>query len=165
MDFTLDSRLLTLVNGPVYWFADAADSVQLIRDRVTADQQGVYCLWWKDPTALPRASRVELEAGRRGTRTAELKVYAHGLSEAAAMYVGKGAVRARLTSHLKPATQSGRNPYWWMTQIVKEMEGGVSMRTHLGFSFIEEPSGFEQIYTENLAIGLLRPWFNLRFTS
>jgi len=52
-----------------------------------------------------------------------------------------------------------------MTQIVKDLEGSVSIRMHLGFSLIDEPSAFEQIYMENLAIGILRPWFNYRFTA
>jgi hypothetical protein len=95
----------------------------------------------------------------------ELKLHVHGLCDAAAMYIGKGAIRARLASHIKPAAETGRNPYWWMTQIVKDMEGSESMRMRLGYSFIEEPSVFEQIYTENLGIGILRPWFNLRCTA
>jgi len=49
-----------------------------------------------------------------------------------------------------------------MTQIAKEMETSAAIRMHLGFSFIEEPNSYEQVYTENLAIGILRPWFNLR---
>jgi hypothetical protein len=36
---------------------------------------------------------------------------------------------------------------------------------HLGFSFIEVSNSWEQIYAENLAIGILRPWFNLRCTA
>jgi hypothetical protein len=36
MKFTIDNRLLKLVKGPIYWFADATDSAKLIRDRVTA---------------------------------------------------------------------------------------------------------------------------------
>jgi hypothetical protein len=52
-----------------------------------------------------------------------------------------------------------------MTQIAKEMETVAAIKTHLGFSFIEELSSYEQVYVENLAIGILRPWFNLRCTA
>jgi hypothetical protein len=161
----LSDRLLNLIAGPKHWFADAGDPASLIRTRVRSGLQGVYCLWWRDPTKLPRAPRVELDAGARGKLPVELKLHSHGLCDAAALYVGKGAVRSRLTSHVKPAPNSGRNPYWWMTQVVQEVECGESIRTHLGFSFIEEPSVFERTYAENFGIGILRPWFNLRLTS
>lgn len=165
MKFTVDDSILELVRGPIYWFVDSGDPAKLIRDKVPSNLKGVYCLWWKDPKKLPRAPMIELDAGRRGKQSRELMLHLHGLSDHAAMYVGKGAVRTRLASHIKPTAKSGRNPYWWMTQIAKKMETGAAIRTHLGFSFIEEPSSFEQVYLENLAIGILRPWFNLRCTA
>jgi hypothetical protein len=81
------------------------------------------------------------------------------------MYVGKGQIRTRLLSHVKPTAGSDRNPYRWVTQVVQDMEGGQAIRAHLGFSFVEEESVFEQVYAENLGIGVLRPWFNLRFAA
>lgn len=165
MVFRIDDRLLKLIAGPVRWFAEADSPSEFIRHHVPAGRQGVYCLWWKDPTQLPRAPLVELNAGRRGKRPAELSVHSHGLCDAAAMYVGKGQIRSRLLSHVKPAAGSERNPYWWVTQVVQDMEGGQAFRAHLGFSFVEEESVFEQVYAENLGIGVLRPWFNLRFAA
>jgi hypothetical protein len=165
MKFTVDESILKLIDGPVYWFVDATASAELIREKVPANLRGVYCLWWKDPKRLPRAPRIELDAGRRGKQTRELKVHFHGLSDHAAMYVGKGAIRTRLASHIKPSAKTSRNPYWWMTQIAKDVETIATIKTHLGFSFIDEPSTYEQVYLENLAIGILRPWFNLRCTA
>ncbi len=165
MKAVVDDCIVNLVKGPIYWFYESADIRTLIRDKVPSDLKGVYCLWWKDPKKLPRAPAIYLDAGRRGKQLRELKLHVHGLSDAAAMYVGKGHVCLRLCSHVKPVSKSTRNPHWWMTQIVKELETGAAIKTHLGFSFIEEPNSFEQIYTENLAIGILRPWFNLRCTA
>jgi hypothetical protein len=165
MKFTVDDSILKLVQGSIYWFVDSGGPAKLIRDKVPSKLKGVYCLWWKDPKTLPRALRIELAAGSRGKQSRELKVHLHGLNDHAAMYVGKGAVRTRLASHIRPPAKAGRNPYWWMTQLLKELETDAAIRTHLGFSFIDEPSTWEQIYIENLAIGILRPWFNLRCTA
>jgi hypothetical protein len=156
---------LKLVQGPIHWFADSTDAAMLIRETIPARLNGVYCLWWKDPTKLPKAPRIDLAAGSRGKQSRKLKLHLHGLGNSTAMYVGKGKVRSRLCLHIKPAVKSSRNPYWWITQIIGNMDAGESIRLHLGFSFIEESNKYEQIYIENLAIGILRPWFNLRCTA
>jgi hypothetical protein len=165
MKFSVDDRILKLVNGPIYWFSESKESRKLVRDNVPNELKGIYCLWWKDPKTLPESPRIELDAGRRGKQLRELKLHVHGLNNAAAMYVGKGSVCSRLFSHLKPAGKSGRNPRWWISQIVTELDTDAAIKMHLGFSFIEEPNSWEQIYAENLAIGILRPWFNLRCTA
>jgi hypothetical protein len=165
MKLSIDDRILKLAKGPIYWFVESSESSRLVRDNVPSELQGVYCLWWKDPIARPASPRIELDAGRRGKQLHELKLHVHGLNNAAAMYVGKGNVCSRLCSHLKPSAKSGRNPYWWIMQIVKELDTDAVIRMHLGFSFIEVPSSWERIYAENLAIGILRPWFNLRCTA
>jgi len=44
MTFVIDDCIVKLVNGPICWFADSADTAKLIRDYVPAKLKGVYCL-------------------------------------------------------------------------------------------------------------------------
>jgi hypothetical protein len=129
----------------------------------------VYCIWWKDPTSFPAAKTIELPAGKRGVISLALKSWKSDLAENIALYVGKGGVRTRLASHLKPVrstdAKQSRNPYEWLATIFSGKNIDSLIRDNLGFSFIKEPNKLEQIYTENLAIGILRPWFNLRLTA
>jgi hypothetical protein len=169
MKVQLDQRIVNLITGPKHWFNTLGSFSGVVCREVDSSVAGVYCLWWKNPTAFPSETTVTLPAGKRGELSAALVLWRSGLVDSVPLYVGKGQVRTRLVSHLQPAKQSSgeqsRNPYWWLSTVFRGKSIEHLMRESLGFSFIEEPNKLEQIYAENLAIGILRPWFNFRFTA
>jgi hypothetical protein len=169
MKFPIDSRIVSLANGQKYWFSSSVSPNNFISRIVSPSVEGVYCIWWKEPTTFPAAKTVELPAGKRGVISVALKSCRSELTENIALYVGKGAVRTRLASHVKPVrstdNKKSRNPYEWLSTVFPGTDLDCLIRDNLGFSFIQESNKLEQIYAENLAIGILRPWFNIRLTA
>jgi len=169
MKIPVNHRIASLATGQKYWFSSTMSPNNLISKTVSSSVEGVYCLWWKDMATFPTTRVVELPAGKRGVISVTLKPFQSELTEPIALYVGKGTVRARLSSHIKPArstdSKQARNPYGWLSIVFPNTDIDNLIRNNLGFSFFQESNKLEQIYTENLAIGILRPWFNLRLTA
>jgi hypothetical protein len=169
MKTLVDQRVVSLATGPKHWFCTSDSPNNLIRDTVSSSVKGVYCLWWKDATEFPTEKTVELPAGKRGVISLVLKPWMSELTENIALYVGKGSVRTRIASHVKSARcteeKQSRNPYEWLVKIFGASDVDRVIRDNIGFSYISETNKLDQIYTENLAIGILRPWFNIRLTS
>jgi hypothetical protein len=102
MKTEVDHRVVILTTGHKSWFGSSENSIDLISRTVSSSVEGVYCIWWKDPTSFPAAKTIELPAGKRGVISLALKSWKSDLAENIALYVGKGGVRTRLASHLKP---------------------------------------------------------------
>jgi hypothetical protein len=170
MKLKLDPPVSSLFSREKHWFKTARSPSDLINRIVSSSIVGIYCLWWKDIETFPIAKTVELSAGKRGLKAMELKRWHLEVVGSIAVYVGKGAIRTRLLSHVKAPKpgengQQSRNPYQWVAMLFDETNPEDVIRTQLGFSFVEEPNKLEQVYAENLAIGVLRPWFNFRLTA
>jgi hypothetical protein len=169
MKAKIDNKVLNLITGHKHWFDSSSNPSDLINQVVESSINGVYCIWWKDPNTFPETKTVDLPAGSRGVVSLVLKSWKSELTDNIALYVGKGKVRTRLSSHIKSninaEDKKSRNPYQWLATIFDGQDIERLIMENLGFSFIEKPNKLEQIYTENLAIGILHPWFNLRLTA
>ncbi len=169
MKAKVNERLATLSTGPKHWFDTSVNPSDLIRRVIPPLTEGVYCIWWKHEISFPATCPIELPAGKRGVLSHSLKAWRAEFAESIALYVGKGSVRTRLLSHIKPAKQDlagrARNPYEWLAKLFPNGDIPRIIQDNLGISYIEEQNKLEQVYAENLAIGTLRPWFNFRLTS
>lgn len=170
MKLLLDKTESGLLSSTKHWFDPTHAPSVVINQIVGPSAVGIYCLWWKNVDLLPLEKTVALPAGKRGTVDVHLKRWLSPIAGAIAVYVGKGSIRTRLLSHVKPPRPSdegrqSRNPFQWVATIFNGVNAEDVIRRNLGFSFIEEKNKLEQVYVENLAIGLLKPWFNFRLTS
>jgi hypothetical protein len=156
-----------LIKTEKYWFNYFSTSPDnLIRDIVSSSIKGVYCLWWKDTDDIfPQTTDIFLPAGRRGEIKVTVKPHQSEVTNFLALYIGKGNVQTRLRSHLKPSSNKIRNPYQWLEKIFPNKSIESLIEKNMGFSFIKEPNKLEQIYAENLGIGVLKPICNLRLTA
>lgn len=165
----LDKKIQNLINGPINWFGNSDIPNTLIKNTVSSSIQGVYCLWWKNISQLPSEKAINMSAGSRGKINVIMKPYLSGLTDSIALYIGKGTVRTRLLSHIKRSDSKEdkytRNPYEWLIAYFPEANIDDIICLNMGFSYIEETNKLEQIYTENLAIGILKPIFNFRLTA
>jgi len=154
-----------LITMKKIWFKYSNEPAEQIKSIVNASINGIYCLWWEDINTFPESSSVELPAGKREKILVTVKPCLSEFTDVIALYVGKGDVRKRLISHLKTSKSKTRNPYTWLESMFPDQDLNPLIRNNMGFSFIEEPNKLEQIYIENLAIGLLKPIFNARLTA
>lgn len=160
---------LVLFEGPKYWFSQNVDAITAINRHVSSKADGNYMLWWRDPDTFPQQKLINLPGGNRG-RVQVVLTRSQTLSAGEiAVYAGKGKIRSRLLQHVKPITKHNgdvqRNPYWWLTEIFPGADIDRMIQNHLGFSFIPNTDSASKVYTENLSIGIYRPWFNMRITA
>lgn len=170
MEITASRQVRSLVEGVVCWLSGSPSPADVIRATIPVGITGLYCLWWKERSTFPSECTFLLKAGKRGALSALLKREQLLATNHVPLYVGKGLVAARIRSHLKPAqgakdSSEGRNPYWWMRQMFAAEDAAEMFRRNVGFTFIEKSNKLELVFAENLAVGLLRPWFNFRFAS
>jgi hypothetical protein len=156
-----------LITAEKYWFNSFSLSPEnVIKDIVSSSIIGVYCLWWNDKDDIfPKSTNIFLPAGSRGEIQVTVKPHQSEVTDLLALYIGKGYVRTRLRSHLKPSSNKIRNPYQWLEKIFPKKSINSLISKNMGFSFIKETNKLEQIYAENLGIGILKPICNLRLTA
>lgn len=124
---------------------------------------GVYCMWWKAIDIFPLEIAIELAAGTRGSYVTNLRAKVVDSKKAIPLYVGKGDVKSRTRSHIKQSSGDGRNPYWWLKAIFPNQNIDDLIHRNIGFSYVLEENLLNQVYIENLAIGVFRPPFNFRY--
>jgi hypothetical protein len=167
MKIEVHHSIENLINAEKYWFHSFSTSPEnVIKDIVASSINGVYCLWWNDTNDnFPKSTDMLLPAGSRGEIKVTVKPHQSDVTNLLALYIGKGKVQTRLRSHIKPSMNKIRNPYQWLEKIFTNQSIDFLIAKNMGFSFIKEDNILEQIYAENLGIGILKPICNLRLTA
>lgn len=166
MEIRVPTTIDFLISEPFFWFSKSYDRKKYVKQNIQSRETGVYCLWWKDLAALPNSYQISLPAGRtRGVINTTIIPKPLLVTKYFPLYVGKGSIRNRLLSHIDPLKAEVRGPYWWMKTVFPNSDTSTLIQDQVGFSYINIMSSTEQIYTENLAIGLLTPLFNFRYPA
>ena len=103
-----------------FWFSEAEKPREMIKQAVQSDIEGVYCLWWKEERNLLKNAQVALPCGKRGSQNIYLENWWPREVDHIAIYVGKGRIRSRLLSHIKPSKQIE----WALPHMVKGYRRG-----------------------------------------
>lgn len=131
---------------------------------------GIYIFWWiGDRSIFEKVqTTVKIKAGKAvGHHIIRLSHwYANNLPYIP-LYVGKSVdVRKRvLTGHLRDKTDKYQSISWWLQTIFPGRNIAETLTSDCGISSLEEACDKEKIFLENMYIGILRPWFNLRSES
>jgi hypothetical protein len=131
---------------------------------------GIYCFCWVDKTLDLHSIQTEIiiKAGKaKQHHSIKLINWYYDELENKPLYIGKATnLRSRIfQNHLRSSSSNERTLNWWLGQIMPNKQPETTLNDHIGISWILELSDVQRFFMENMFIGILKPWFNLKSES